>query len=322
MNPDIVDAIARLRADSVLSARQVAIFHRVARGSLVSVRFEIKVLLYLGVLLLTSGVGLFVVEHHRSIGPSAVAAALTLGTAACLLWIVRKAPPFSWDAVESPSVSFDYVLLLGLLLLATDLAYVEAQFTVLGPRWAHHLLVAGGIYLLAAYRWDARTVLGLALTTLAAWRGLSVSLIHGSHGAGDTGELRASAIALGALYLALATLSARLEWKAHFEEVFGNAGLLLLLGALASGVLDAPAVREAWIVALLVAAGLVMWAAFRLRRSLYFAQGVLAAYLGIVRLLFALFRPVESSVPFFVAALLGIGALALIVAAHQRMSER
>jgi hypothetical protein len=298
MNPDIVDAIARLRADSVLSARQVAIFHRVARGSLVSVRFEIKVLLYLGVLLLTSGVGLFVVEHHRSIGPSAVAAALTLGTAACLLWIVRKAPPFSWDA------------------------YVEAQFTVLGPRWAHHLLVAGGIYLLAAYRWDARTVLGLALTTLAAWRGLSVSLIHGSHGAGDTGELRASAIALGALYLALATLSARLEWKAHFEEVFGNAGLLLLLGALASGVLDAPAVREAWIVALLVAAGLVMWAAFRLRRSLYFAQGVLAAYLGIVRLLFALFRPVESSVPFFVAALLGIGALALIVAAHQRMSER
>jgi hypothetical protein len=41
-----------------------------------------------------------------------------------------------------------------------------------------------------------------------------------------------------------------------------------------------------------------------------------------VRLLFALFRHVESSVPFFVAALLGIGALALIVAAHQRMSER
>src|SRR6185369_11727257 len=184
MNPDVVAAIARLRAENVLSSRQAALFIRVARGNLVSIRLEIQVLLYVGVLLLTSGIGLLVVEHHRSIGPVAIAGSIALAAAACLVWVVRRAPPFSWEEVPSPRVAFDYVLLLGLLLFASDLAYVEAQFTVLGPRWAHHLLVVGAVYLLAAYRWDSRTVLGLALTTLAAWRGVSVSLISGSLGAG------------------------------------------------------------------------------------------------------------------------------------------
>ena len=158
MNPDVVAAIARLRSDNVLSSRQATLFHRVARGSLVSVRLEMRALLYVGVLLLTSGVGLFVVEHHRSIGPWAIAGSVALAVAACLLWVARAAPPFSWEAVESPSVAFDYVLLLGLLLFASDLAYVEAQFAVLGPRWAHHLLVVGLVYLAAAYRWDSRPV--------------------------------------------------------------------------------------------------------------------------------------------------------------------
>jgi hypothetical protein len=322
MNPDVVTAIARLRAESVLSIQQAELFDRVARRNLVSVRLEIRVLLYVGVLLLTSGVGLLVVEHHREIGPWAIAGSIGLAAAACLLWVIRQAPPFSWDEVQSANVAFDYVLLLGLLLFASDLAYAEAQFTLLGPNWTHHLLVVAAVYLLAAYRWDSRTVLGLALTTLAAWRGVSVSLISGSLGAADAGELRSSALALGALYLATAALSVRLERKPHFEEVFGNAGLLLILGALVSGALDSPSGWAVWLVALLAVTSLVMWASFRLGRSLYFAEGVLAAYVGLLRLLFAPFRLEASSIPFLLAALLGIGGLALIFAAHRRMIER
>ena len=321
MNPDLVSAIARLRAENVLSGGQAALFDRVARRKLVSVRLEIRTLLYVGVLLLTSGVGLLVRDHHREIGPWAVAIGIGLAAAACLVWVIRKAAPFSWGEVRSPNVAFDYILLLGLLLFASELAYVEVQFTVLGPNWAHHLLVVGAVYLVAAYVWDSRTVLGLALTTLAAWRRVSVSLISGSLWATNAGHMRFNAIALGTLYVAAAALSVLLKRKAHFEEVFANAGLLLLLGALVSGVLGDGSAWGWWLAALLGVAGVVMWLSFHLGRSLYFAQGVVAAYVGLLRLLFEPFR-YASGLPFFLAALLGLGVLALIFAAHRRMKER
>jgi len=321
MNPDVVSAIARLRADNILSGGQAAFFDCVASRKLVSVRLELRALLYAGVLLLTSGVGVLIKEHQREIGPMAVAIGIGLAAAACLVWVIRKAAPFSWGEVRSPNVAFDYILLLGLLLVASELAYVEVQFTVLGPNWAHHLLVVGAVYLLAAYAWDSRTVLGLSLTTLAAWRGISLGLVHGSLWAADAGRLRWNAIALGALYIGAAALSARLERKAHFEEVFANAGLLLLLGGFVSGVLDDKIAWGSWLAALLVAAGAVMWLSFRLGRSLYFVQGVVAAYIGLLRLIYEPFH-YESGLPSFLAALLGLGVLAFIFSVHRRMRER
>jgi hypothetical protein len=320
VNPDVVAAVARLRAEHVLSARQAAFFDRVAGRRLVSIRLEMRALLYAGILLLTSAVGLLVAGHHQEIGPLAIASAIALAVTACLLWVIRHSPPFAWAEVASSSLAFDYVLLLGLLLFASELGYVEAHFGLLGPGWAHHLLIVGGVSLLAAYRWDSRIVLGLAITTLAAWLGVSsnlVSLI--AHGGG---RLRANALALGVLYVAAAALSVWLDRKPHFEEVYATAGLFLILGALVSGVLGDGRSWGIWLGALLAAAGAVMWVAFRLGRSLYFAQGVVAAYVGLLRLVFAPFRHEASSLPLVLAALLGIGALAVIFSTHRRMIER
>ncbi|PYO29711.1 MAG: hypothetical protein DMD86_14615 [Candidatus Rokuibacteriota bacterium] len=77
-----------------------------------------------------------------------------------------------------------------------------------------------------------------------------------------------------------------------------------------------------WLAALLVAAGLVMGLSFHRGRSLYFAQGVAAAYIGLLRLLFEPFRHRESAIPFLLAALLAVGVLALLFAAHRRMREQ
>jgi len=321
MNPDVVAGIARLRREGILSSEQAALFGRVARRGLVSVRVEIRALLYLGVLLLTSGVGIFVVEHHADIGRWAIAASIAVASTVCLGWVIRSAPPFSWGQVESPSIAFDYVLLLGLLLFASDLAYVEAQFTLLGPRWVHHLLVVGSVYVVAAYRWDSRVVLSLGLSTLAAWRGVSVSVMASSLGS-DAGNLRVNAVVLGLLYVITAVLSVRLDRKAHFEEIFGNAGLLLLFGGLVSGVILSDLGWGAWLVALLVLAAAVMWISSRVGRPAYFAEAVLAAYVGLVRLLSAAFPHQSTGVPLLLAAFTGAGALVLIFAAYKRMPGR
>ena len=123
INPDVVGAIARLRAAGVVTDPKAALFARVARRELVSVRFEIRALLYLGVLLLTSGVGVLLAGHHQDVGPLAIAVAIGLAAAGCLAWVARVSPPFSWGETPPSFLAFDYVLLLGPLPLAADLAY-------------------------------------------------------------------------------------------------------------------------------------------------------------------------------------------------------
>ena len=79
-----------------------------------------------------------------------------------------------------------------MLLIAADLGYVESQFRWLGPNWTYHLLAVSILYFLAAYRFDSRAVLTLALTSFAAWRGAEVGMRFEGHG--NPGLTRLNAI--------------------------------------------------------------------------------------------------------------------------------
>ena len=322
MQPEVVEAIGALKDKGILGDPPASTLLRVAKRELVSVRFELRALLYVGVLLVTTGVGLFVKENHDRIGPLAISAGIGLAAALCIGYTVRRAAPFTWGRAPAPGVAFDYVLLLGVLLFAADLAYVEAQFRLLGPSWPYHLLLVSALYAAAAYRWDSAVVLGLALTSFAAWRGVSVNVLHGSLGPGRLAETRANAVACGALFALVGVLLSRGGKKAHFEDVYLHAGLLLLFGGLLSGVY-ARGLWSVWLLLLLAVAVAVAWAAFRGGRSLIFAEGVIAAYLGLLRALFELFRPLHSGPAFFlVVAASAAGVLGLVVAVHRRMRVR
>ena len=73
MSPDVAAAVGRLERAGVLSAGQAARLGRVARGELVSVRAELRLLHYAGVLVLMAGVGLLVQQNLDRIGPVAIA---------------------------------------------------------------------------------------------------------------------------------------------------------------------------------------------------------------------------------------------------------
>jgi hypothetical protein len=319
MNPDVVDAIGTLRAENVLSEPQAARFLRVARRELVSVRFELRALLYGGVLLVTSGVGLFIKEHQEWLGPVVIGGLLGIVVAVCLFRVARTAPPFSWGETPAPNVAFDYVLLLGLLLFAADLAYLEVEVKILGPNWPYHLLIVSVLYFLAAYRWDSSAVLALALTSFAAWRGVSVNVARGVLEPHTMTATRTNALGCGALFLLGAVLSALWKKKAHFEGVWGNLGLLLLLGGLLSAVFGEKDSWAYWLLALLVVSGSVIAAAFRLRRLMAFALAVVAAYLGSLRFVFDVVR--DDGARFALVGLSALATLVFLVAAHHRMKE-
>ena len=180
MNPDVGAAVERFAAAGTLSAEQARSFGRVARRELVSVHGELRLLLYAGVLTTMAGVGLLVKENLDRIGPLAIAIVLGLGALACLIWVARRAAPFTWGEDRASHPALDYILLLGVLLLGADLAYLETQFTPLGAAWPWHLLLMTLVMGALAVRYDSRVVFSLALSTFAAWRGVSTAFVRES----------------------------------------------------------------------------------------------------------------------------------------------
>lgn len=316
--PEAAAAVETLRAEGVLAGEQAARLLRTARGGLVSVRPELRAALYVGVLLLVSGVGLFLRERLDSLGPLTVAGLVGLGAGACLAWAWRRSAPFSWGEAAPEHAAFDYVLLLGALLAAADLAYVEAQTRLLGPAWPWHLLVVAVFYALLAFRFDSKMLLSLALASFAAWRGLALSLPRMTLGADEAARLRWEALATGFFFTAVGVVSARRGRKAHFEDVWVNGGVLLVFGGLLSGVFGSRLDWGVWLLALLAAAALVGALAWRAKRTLPFAQAVLAAYLGLLRGVFS-GGGGDTAGRMLLAALLGCAALATIFLAHRRM---
>ncbi len=288
MNPDVAAAIPPLVEAGILPAEAAPRLLRVARGELVSVRAELRAILYLGVLLAMAGVGVLVEQNLDRIGPLAIAVGLGLAALAALGWVARIAPPFSWGEATSSHLGFDYLLLLGVLLAAADLAYVEIHFTPLGAHWAWHLLIVALLTALAAFRYDSRVVFSLSLSTFAAWRGVSAAHLGQQVlwlWSRVEDAVRWNAIACGALFVVVGVVLQRTGRKAHFEPVATHLGWLLILFALGSGM---DAVHwAAWSAALLITGIGLAAVAFLRRRFPLFAYGVLAAYAGMTRLVLA-----------------------------------
>jgi len=288
MNPDVANAIPKLVESGILPPEKAPLLLRVARRELVSVQGELRMLLYTGVLLLTAGVGLLVKENLDRIGPVAIAAGIGLAAAAALAWVWRVAPPFSWRQVRPPHLAFDYVLLLGLLLAAADLAYIEFQFTPLGLNWTWHLLIVALFTGLAAFRFDSRIAFSLALSTFAAWRGVAMARF-GPALLWDRAEeaVRWNAIACGVLFVVLGFVLKKTNRKAHFEPLAVYLGWLLILGGLASGIGESGS-WVAYALALLLCGTALAVGAYRFRRFPLFAFGVVAGYAALSRLILEL----------------------------------
>jgi hypothetical protein len=315
MNPDVAAAVDELRRTGVLTEAQAAPLGRVARGELVSVRAELRALLYGGVLTIMSGVGVLVRQNLDRIGPVAIAAGLCLAALLTVLWALREAPPFSWDEVPWPHLAFDYILLLGVLLTGAALAYVEVKFNPLGAAWHHHLL-AGSLFAAAlAVRGDSRLVAAVALSSFAAWRGIPVSPLDPAFY--TAGRLRTNAVVTGLLFLALGLSLLFSRRKPHFEPVATHFGWLLILGAILSGIGRSGGTGIAFSAALFtVGSGLAAGAAWR-RRFPLFGLGVVAGYIGLSALVLET-RP-DDFLVFLWFAFTGAAMLVGLLVAHRRL---
>ncbi len=307
------EALNDLERSEILSREQAALLRRIYSRELFSVHWELRLLLYGGILILTTGLGLLVAKHFASIGHLILLAAIVLGIAACFAYCLRHGGGFSPERLPTPDAAYDYILLLGCLLLGTLQGYLELRYRLSAQYWNWWLLISALTYLLCAHYFDNRLVLSLALSILGAWLGVKTSLL----GAGLwEGALHYNALFFGALVVAAGATQTRLGWKRHFLPVHLHLGVNVLLASLVAGV-GSRADGPAYLAALLLAGSGSALYALRERSFAFLLYAVLYGYLGIT--IFVLDRGRWSSEGIILYFLVSAATLlTALVALHRR----
>ncbi|QWV93036.1 DUF2157 domain-containing protein [Geomonas oryzisoli] len=276
------EALNDLENSEILSREQAALLRRIYGRELFSVHWELRLLLYGGILILTTGLGLLVAKHFASIGHLTLLAAIVLGGLACFAYCLRNGGGFSPERLAAPDAAYDYVLLLGCLLLGTLQGYLELRYQLLAQNWNWWLLVSALTYLLCAHYFDNRLVLSLALSTLGAWLGVKTSLLGARPW---DGGLRDNALFFGVLVVGAGVIQARLGWKRHFLPVHLHLGVNVLLAVLVAGVGPSTA-GATYLAGLLLACSCSALYALRDRSFAFLLYSVLYGYLGITTFVF------------------------------------
>ena len=195
----------------------------------VSIHAEALILLYLGVLLLCTGLGVVIYNNIDQIGHTVIVLTIAAACIACLAWCFKKGTGYAPQKVNSPTVLFDYILLLGCLLLLIFTGYIQFTYQFFGERWGLATFIPMILLFGMAYYFDHMGVLSLAITNLAAWAGISIAPL-GILRDNDFRDARLiyTGIALGIGLLLISFLTLRQQIKRHFALVYQNFGAHIL----------------------------------------------------------------------------------------------
>jgi hypothetical protein len=226
MNPPLFE---RWRADALISDASFDRLRAAEKNRLFSLHWELRTLLYLGVLLISGGLGILIYKNIDTIGHTAIICFIAAISIAGFVYCFKKAVPWATSKVEAPNPYFDYVLLMACLAMVSFTGYLQYQYHVFGERYGLATFIPMLLLFAAAYYFDHLGILSMAITALCAWAGISVTpmRILQDNDFGNT-SLIVTGIVTGLALLAAAALSRFRSLKAHFSFTYTNFGMHLL----------------------------------------------------------------------------------------------
>lgn len=272
----------RLHGEGLVSDGELDMVRQKEAARTESLQWDLRTLLYAGIIMLSAGLGVFIYKNLDSIGHVTVLAAVGLLCAGTFVYCFKFARPFSRYKVEPPNLWFDYILLLGCLLMVIFLGYLQFQFHLFGSQWGLATFIPMVLLFASAYYFDHKGVLTMAITALGAWMGIALEpaqLLRLQRMNND--DMVWNGVVLG-LLLHLATLITETrQFKEHFAPVYKNFGVHLLFIALLAGSF----INFDWFLPWCLAVGVV--AAFHFYESVknksfyYFVVTALYSYVAI-----------------------------------------
>lgn len=297
-------------AAGVITPGQQASLTALARRERFSLYVEIHALLYIGVVSMVAGIVWTFRDSLAGLGHTAILSMFAALVGASLYYCFTRGLPYSNGEVEQPSIVLDYVLYFGCLAFAGMLAYVEVQMGVFRG-WETHLLLASIVFGALAYRFDNRFVLSLALSTLAAYLGLTFDLFDSF----DTHRLRLSGMGYAVFVAGTGAALHRQGIKRHFLDVFLHLGANAFLLATLWGVPDS-STGWLYLALLLPLAAALIHLGIRFERFAFVAYGVLYGYAGISAKILGGLTSVTAGL-FYLVATGAMVVVALVVLARR-----
>ncbi len=248
----------------------------------VSVYYELRTLLYLGIVLLTTAIGILIYKNIDTIGHTALLTIIGAAGVTCFGYCIKHSKGYNNIKIESPDVWFDYVLLLGCLLLLTFTGYVQFQYKVFGNRWGLALFIPMVVILFAAYYFDHLGVLSLAITNLAAWAGITVTplrILKENDFSNTT--IMYTGVAIGLLLVVASYISRSKNIKAHFEFTYKNFGAHILFMSALALMFYYDNIYLVWFVVLAAIVFLFFKDALKQRSFYFLVVTLLYAYVGL-----------------------------------------
>jgi hypothetical protein len=281
------------------------------KQNLFSVHWEIKTLLYLGVLLLTSGLGLLIYENIDTIGHKFVLTLIALICIGCFAYCFKTSLPFSAGKVKSPNTSFDYVLLLGSISLLTFIGYLQYELKVFGTNYNLAILIPMLVLFFTAYYFDHMGILNMAIANLAVWMGVSVTprtlLLNNDF---DSKTIIYTYLVLGIILLAGAYFTQRFNFKKHFKFSYQHYGVHVTFISLLAGYFFYynSAIAILWMLLLFTIAWVIYSDAFKNHSFYFLLLVVLYGYVAISSLVVRMLLLAENEGAYYLLMLYFIGS--------------
>ncbi|MBE9463109.1 DUF2157 domain-containing protein [Dyadobacter subterraneus] len=205
----------------ILPEEQAILIAEYERTKSFSIHRELRAILYLGITLLTTGLGILIYKNIDTIGHQAIIALIAVSILACFYYLFKHAQPFSKGIIKNTEPFSEYVLILGCTLFLLLEGYLQYQYEFFGTRYGIAIFIPTVLFFLCAYRFDNRAVLSMAITGLASWLGLTISPLSVLEKNDFTAPgIIITSIVLGVLLVVISWLSEKSDWKSHFRFTY------------------------------------------------------------------------------------------------------
>lgn len=278
--------LQQLTAQQCISPEQAGLIRQKESKTPFSVHWELKTILYLGVLLLNAGLGLLIYLNIDTIGHQVVIALIAAVCAGSFLYAYKHKGPFSFQKVESPSPYFDYMVLLGCFTFLILEGYLQYQYTFFGEKYGLATFIPMVLFFFVAYYFDHQGVLSIAITALGSWLGIAVTPAEiFQNNDFSSARLIYTGIVLGTALCGTAFLTEMNNIKKHFTFTYLNFGSHVLFIACLSGLMVLK--QEFLFIGLLaILTLLAIWYAKQEKSFYFLIIAVVYAYWGVSYLIF------------------------------------